>query len=153
MTTTIRLTLLTLLISPTLQADDRANLDDDSRRPRLVVLTDIGGDPDDQQSMIRLLVHANEFVIEGLIATASGTPGELKEAVTKPHLIREQIEATRRCFPICESTPRAFRAPSRCWESSSPATRIVVVSSSAKSMTPRARAGSLLVRTKKIRGR
>jgi hypothetical protein len=57
------------------------------------VLTDIGGDPDDQQSLIRLLVHSNEFEIEGLIATASGTPGELKEAVTKPHLIRELVEA------------------------------------------------------------
>lgn len=62
-------------------------------RPRLLVLTDIGGDPDDQQSMIRLLVHANEFQIEGLIASASGTPGELKQAVTKPQLIREIVEA------------------------------------------------------------
>src|SRR6185295_4640279 len=48
-------------------------------RPRLIVLTDMGGDPDDQQSMIRLMLYANEFDIEGLIATASGTPGELKD--------------------------------------------------------------------------
>jgi hypothetical protein len=40
-------------------------------RPRLAVLTDIGGDPDDQQSMIRLLLYANEYQIEGLIATAT----------------------------------------------------------------------------------
>ncbi len=62
-------------------------------RPRLLVLTDIGGDPDDQQSMIRLMLYANEFDIEGLIASASGTPGELKEKVTKPELIREIIDA------------------------------------------------------------
>lgn len=62
-------------------------------RPRLMVLTDIGGDPDDQQSMIRLMVYANEFEIEGLIASASGTPGELKQAVTKPQLIREIVNA------------------------------------------------------------
>jgi hypothetical protein len=62
-------------------------------RPRLLVLTDIGGDPDDQQSMIRLMLYANEFEIEGLIASASGTPGELKEKVTKPELIRNTIEA------------------------------------------------------------
>lgn len=62
-------------------------------KPRLVVLTDIGGDPDDQQSMIRLLLYANEFDIEGLIASASGVPGELKEAVTKPQLIRDLVEA------------------------------------------------------------
>jgi hypothetical protein len=64
-----------------------------AERPRLCVLTDIGGDPDDQQSMVRLMVYANEFAIEGLIATASGTPGELKEAVTRPDLIRETVAA------------------------------------------------------------
>lgn len=62
-------------------------------KPRLIVLTDIGGDPDDQQSMIRLMTYSNEFQIEGLIATASGTPGELKERVTKPQLIREIVDA------------------------------------------------------------
>lgn len=62
-------------------------------KPRLLVLTDIGGDPDDQQSMVRLMVYANEFDTEGLIATASGTPGELKEKVVKPHLIREIVGA------------------------------------------------------------
>ncbi len=62
-------------------------------RPRLLVLTDIGGDPDDQQSLVRLMLYANEFQIEGLIASASGTPGELKETVTRPQLIREIVEA------------------------------------------------------------
>jgi hypothetical protein len=64
-----------------------------AEKPRLLVLTDIGGDPDDQQSLIRLLLYANEFEIDGLIATASGTPGELKEAITRPDLIREIVEA------------------------------------------------------------
>ena len=30
-------------------------------RPRLFVLSDIGGDPDDQQSLIRLMMYCNEF--------------------------------------------------------------------------------------------
>jgi phosphoribosylcarboxyaminoimidazole (NCAIR) mutase len=55
------------------------------------VLSNIGGDPDDQQSMIRLMVYANEFQIEALIASASGTPGELKQAITQPDLIRAII--------------------------------------------------------------
>lgn len=38
---------------------------------RLIVLTDMGADPDDQQSLIRLLLYANEIDIEGLIATTS----------------------------------------------------------------------------------
>src|ERR1051325_3184055 len=62
-------------------------------RPRLRVLTDIGGDPDDTQSMIRLMLYSNEFEIEGLIASASGTPGELKTAIVQPQLIREIIAA------------------------------------------------------------
>ena len=62
-------------------------------RPRLLVLTDIGGDPDDQQSLIRLMLYANEFELEGFIASASGTPGELKEKTTKPQLVREIIQA------------------------------------------------------------
>jgi Protein of unknown function (DUF1593) len=66
---------------------------DAAEKPRLLVLTDIGGDPDDQQSLIRLLLYANDFDIEGLIATASGTPGELKEAITRPDLIRQIVEA------------------------------------------------------------
>jgi len=43
----------------------------DARDPaRLIVLTDVGGDPDDEQSLVRLLVHANELEIEGLLATS-----------------------------------------------------------------------------------
>jgi hypothetical protein len=56
-------------------------------------LTDIGGDPDDQQSLIRLMVYANEFEIEALIASASGTRGELKKAITRPDLIRQIVKA------------------------------------------------------------
>jgi hypothetical protein len=68
-------------------------------KPRLLVLTDIGGDPDDQQSMIRLMSYANEFEVEGLIATASGTPGELKEQLTRPDLIREVVAAYGKARP------------------------------------------------------
>jgi hypothetical protein len=56
-----------------------------SRKPRLIVLTDIGGDPDDQQSMIRLMTYSNEFDIEGLIATDLSPP--------RAELIREIVNA------------------------------------------------------------
>ncbi|NJL57782.1 DUF1593 domain-containing protein [bacterium] len=41
-----------------------------SNKPRLLVLTDIGQDPDDEQSLVRLMLYANEFDIEGFIATS-----------------------------------------------------------------------------------
>ena len=40
-------------------------------RPRLVVLTDMGNEPDDQMSLVRLLIYSNEIDIEGLVATTS----------------------------------------------------------------------------------
>lgn len=62
-------------------------------KPRLLILTDIGGDPDDTQSLIRLVTYSNEFDVEGLIASAAGTPGELGVDIVKPELIREVVEA------------------------------------------------------------
>lgn len=35
-------------------------------KPRLVVMTDIGGDPDDEQSIVRFLLYACDFEVEGL---------------------------------------------------------------------------------------
>jgi hypothetical protein len=40
-------------------------------KPRLLVLTDISNEPDDEESLVRLLVYSNEFDIEGLTATTS----------------------------------------------------------------------------------
>jgi hypothetical protein len=39
------------------------------------------------------MVYANEFELEGLVASASGTPGELKEKVVQSQLIRKIVEA------------------------------------------------------------
>lgn len=43
----------------------------DRTRPRIVVLTDITNEPDDQESLVRFLVYANEYDVEGLVATTS----------------------------------------------------------------------------------
>lgn len=67
--------------------------------PRLMVLTDIGGDPDDQQSLIRLLLHSNQLQIEGFIASASGTPGELGIATTRVDLIHATLAAYEHVQP------------------------------------------------------
>lgn len=41
----------------------------DMYKPRVINTTDLGADPDDKQSMVRQLVSANEFDIEGLIVS------------------------------------------------------------------------------------
>lgn len=42
-----------------------------SAKPRVLVLTDIENEPDDAMSMVRFLVYANQFDVEGLVATTS----------------------------------------------------------------------------------
>lgn len=58
-------------------------------KPRLIVLTDIGTEPDDMESMVRLLTYANEIEIEGLVATTSR---HLRHEVGR-HLIEERARA------------------------------------------------------------
>lgn len=78
--------LLPLLLSASLIAADK---------PRLIVLTDISNEPDDEQSLVRLLVYSNEFDIEGLIATTSVW---LRDKV-RPDIIRETIGAYAKVQP------------------------------------------------------
>ncbi len=40
-------------------------------KPRLIVLTDLSNEPDDEESLVRLLVYADQFDLEGLVATTS----------------------------------------------------------------------------------
>lgn len=42
-----------------------------SDKARLVVLTDLANEPDDEESLVRLLAYANEFDFEGIVATTS----------------------------------------------------------------------------------
>src|SRR5918995_3126691 len=48
-----------------------ARIDPYVEKQRVVVMTDIANEPDDQMSMVRFLVYSNHFDIEGLIATTS----------------------------------------------------------------------------------
>jgi hypothetical protein len=42
---------------------------DANERLRIIIETDAGGDPDDEQSLVRFLLYANEFDVEGIICT------------------------------------------------------------------------------------
>ncbi|MGA2118030.1 MAG: nucleoside hydrolase-like domain-containing protein [Bryobacteraceae bacterium] len=46
-------------------------VDDFAGHPRLIVISDIGNEPDDQMSLVRLLLYSNELDMEALIATTS----------------------------------------------------------------------------------
>jgi len=68
-------------------------------KPRMVVLTDISptnAEPDDFESTIRLLVHADLFEIEGLVATTGWSNSGGKE---RPDILHEIIDAYENDLP------------------------------------------------------
>jgi hypothetical protein len=64
-------------------------------RPRLVVLTDIENEPDDTQSLVRLLLYANDIELRGLVATTST---HLRDRV-HPESIRRIVERYGQVLP------------------------------------------------------
>jgi hypothetical protein len=49
---------------------------------RVIIETDAGGDPDDEQSLVRFLLYANEWDVEGIIANRpEARPGENRNSV------------------------------------------------------------------------
>src|SRR3954454_6681554 len=64
-------------------------------KPRVIVLTDIGNEPDDSASMVRFLLYANEFDVQGLLAVTSTW---LRSSV-HPEMIEERVRAYGRVLP------------------------------------------------------
>ncbi|SDL32923.1 nucleoside hydrolase-like domain-containing protein [Kriegella aquimaris] len=103
-------TLFTVLLFLFLTFEGIAQKD---KRPRLLVLTDIGGDPDDEQSIRHLLVYSNEFRIEGLIATSDNIPRKgykhrirtdlLVKAIKDYGEVRENLLLHNLNYPTAES--------------------------------------------------
>jgi hypothetical protein len=56
---------------------------------RVIVLTDIANEPDDQMSMVRFLVYSNNYDVEGLVATTS----TWMRSRVRPDVIRQVIDA------------------------------------------------------------
>ncbi len=81
-------------------------------RPRVIVSSDIGGtDPDDQQSMVHLLLYSDVLDIEGIVSSPYG-PGRKKD-------ILEVIDAYAKDYPKLRTyspsypTPDELRATAR----------------------------------------
>ena len=76
----------------------------EAARPRVLVSTDIGGtDPDDDQSMVHLLLHADGLDLEGLVSSPYG-PGRKKD-------ILEVIEAYARDYGNLKRHSPRFPTP------------------------------------------
>jgi hypothetical protein len=64
-------------------------------RPRVVVMTDIANEPDDQMSLVRFLLYSNQLDVEGLVATTS----TWMKARVRPDVILSCLEAYEKVRP------------------------------------------------------
>ncbi|MBA7542038.1 hypothetical protein ES705_34354 [subsurface metagenome] len=84
-----------------------------NQKHRVIILTDIEADPDDTQSLVRLLLYSNEIDIKGLIATTSCwhktrvDPESIKKVIqayaeVQPNLIKHDagFPEAENLFPI-----------------------------------------------------
>ena len=87
-------------------------------RIRLIIETDAGGDPDDEQSLVRFLLYANEWEVEGIIANR---PQARERENRNPErtglgIVRAMLRAYRECHPNLVRHDRRYPALERLWE-------------------------------------
>ena len=82
-------------------------------RLRLIIETDAGGDPDDEQSLVRFLLCVSEWDVEGIIVTRDAArDGENKNPVrTGLGIVRAQIQAYAECYPKLRQHDARFPKP------------------------------------------
>jgi hypothetical protein len=66
-----------------------------NQKIRVIILTDIEADPDDTQSLVRLLLYSNQIDIKGLVATTS----VWKKTSVSPESIKKVIQAYGKVQP------------------------------------------------------
>ncbi|MCA9187109.1 MAG: DUF1593 domain-containing protein [Planctomycetales bacterium] len=78
-------------------------------RLRVMVETDAGGDPDDEQSLVRFLLYANEWDVEGIICNrAAAREGENRNRErTGLAIVERMVKAYAECYPsLLQHDPR-----------------------------------------------
>ena len=82
--------------------------DNFSGHPRLVIISDIGNEPDDQMSFVRLLLYSNELDLEAMIASTStwqrkATHPETMHAIVKVYgMVRPNLFLHAKGWPTAE---------------------------------------------------
>lgn len=80
-----------------------------SQKNRVIILTDIEADPDDTQSLVRLLLYANQIDIKGLVATTSVwqktkvAPGSIRKVIQAYGKVQPNLNKHEAGFPSAEA--------------------------------------------------
>ena len=78
-----------------------------SYKPRIINTTDLGADPDDEQSLVRQLVSANEFDIEGLVVAT----GCWKKNQSNTAMLDKIVNAYEQAYPNLKVHAEGFPTP------------------------------------------
>ena len=84
-----------------------------SGHPRVAIISDIGNEPDDQMSLVRLLVYSNDLDIEVLIASTSVWQRNITHPETMHQLIRAYGQVRNNLMLHAEGWPTAEALDSR----------------------------------------
>ena len=104
-----------LLVLPVLVALASSPCPAAEAKPRVLVLTDIENEPDDAMSMVRFLVYANQWDVEGLVATTSvhqqdqTAAWRIREIVEAYGKVRENLLLHEEGFPPAEELRSSIR--------------------------------------------
>jgi len=71
------------------------HVDDFAGHPRVLIISDIGNEPDDQMSLVRLLLYSNQLDIEALVASTS----TWQKTAVHPETMRALIQAYKQVRP------------------------------------------------------
>jgi hypothetical protein len=102
--------LLAAIVGPAVPATAQAPVPE---RLRVIVETDAGGDPDDEQSLVRFLLYASEWDVEGIIANRPVTlrPENRNRRGSGLEIVREFIEAYTEVYPNLKEHDGRFPEP------------------------------------------
>ncbi|WP_299668708.1 nucleoside hydrolase-like domain-containing protein [uncultured Polaribacter sp.] len=86
-----------------------------NERTRLIILADMGCEPDEMQQMVHMLMCSNEFELEGLLAVTGKyiNPGMKNEyhRITHPELFTQLIDAYSKVYPNLQKHASGWHTP------------------------------------------
>src|SRR5437868_2488362 len=97
----VGLWLLMMALWSALSSFSLAGAAQDGGKLRVIIETDAGGDPDDEQSLVRFLLYTNEWDVEGIIANRPRTlrPENKNPEPTGLGVVRRLVKAYGECYP------------------------------------------------------
>ncbi len=86
-------------------------------KPRLIILADMGNEPDEEQQMVHMLMYANEFELEGLLAVTgkflSPSHKNPKKQKVRPDLFHKLIDGYAKVVGNLRQHAKGWPSPER----------------------------------------